>query len=227
MAKQRSVLIPRALQIFFRLLYTRFAFLYDVVAWTSSMGQWRKWQSAVLIEFEPGVILEVGHGPGYGQLDLKQAGYASVALDPSRQMNKLARRRLTKAGYKPDIVCGRAQALPFAHQAFSGLMSTFPSEYIFDPETLAEAYRVLPQGASFSIVGIVEITGKSLPDRFARWLYKITGQSGSIPTGWTEYFQEFGFTPRLEVVTTRRSKVTRVVAVRQQGPPRLSLSFRG
>jgi ubiquinone/menaquinone biosynthesis C-methylase UbiE len=214
MAKKRSTLILRALQLFFRLLYTRFAFLYDIVAWTSSMGQWRQWQLAALIEFKPGVILEIGHGPGYGQLDLKHAGYACVGLDPSRQMNKLARRRLTQAGQKPDIVCGCAQALPFADQAFSGLMSTFPSEYIIDAETLVEAHRVLFQGASFTIVGIVEITGKSLPDRFARWLYKITGQSGSIPTGWIEYFQEHGFTPRLEVVTTRRSKITRVVAVR-------------
>jgi ubiquinone/menaquinone biosynthesis C-methylase UbiE len=215
MGKQSSTLIQRFLGLFFRYLYTHLAFLYDVVAWTSSMGQWRQWQSAALIHFKPGVILELGHGLGYGQLDLNQAGFNCVALDPSRQMNKLARRRLIRAGYKPDIVCGRAQELPFADQSFSGLMSTFPSEYILDPETLDEAHRVLPQGGSFAIVGFVEITGKALPDRFARWLYRITRQSGPIPTGWIEYFQNHRFTPRLEVVMTPRSKITRVVAVRQ------------
>jgi hypothetical protein len=65
------------------------------------------------------------------------------------------------------------------------------------------------------IVGIVEITGTSIPDRFARWLYTITGQSGPVPNGWEEFLLEHGFEPRLERVILDRSYVTRLVAIRR------------
>jgi len=214
MAQSLTSLIQGFLRFFFQHLYTDLAYLYDTVAWSSSMGQWRQWQSAMLIDFRPGIILELGHGPGYGQLDLNRAGQTTFALDPSPQMNRLAKRRLRNSGYRADILCGRAQSLPFRNGSFSGVVSSFPSEYIMDPETLQETWRVLQPGGSLTIVGIVEITGKSLPDRFANWLYNITGQSGSIPEHWVEIFRKYRFSPRLEQVQMARARVTRVVAVR-------------
>lgn len=207
-------MLQGCLSLFFKLLYTQFAFLYNIVAWTSSIGQWRQWQTAALVHFKPGVILELGHGPGYGQLELKQAGYTSIALDPSHQMNRLAQRRLKRAGYRADIVRGKAQSLPFLDQSLSAVVSIFPSEYILDPQALQETWRVLSPGGSLTIVGLVEITGKSLPDRLARWLFRVTGQSGSISENWADLFKEQGFIPKLEPVEMQRARVTRVVALR-------------
>jgi hypothetical protein len=83
-----------------------------------------------------------------------------------------------------------------------------------DPETLKEAYRVLSPNGILVIVGIIEITGSSLPDRFARWLYTVTGQSGSTPLGWDQVLIDHGFQPRLEEINLDRSIVTRIVAMR-------------
>ena len=214
MAQTLRSLIQGFLRIFFRYLYTDLAWLYDAVAWASSMGQWRQWQSAMLIDFQPGTVLEMGHGPGHGQLILKQAGQTTFALDPSPQMNRLAKRRLIKSGYRADIIRAIAQSLPFCDGSFSAVVSSFPSEYIMDSETLRETWRVLQPGGSLTIVGIVEITGKSLPDRFSAWLYNITGQSGSVPEYWADIFRKHGFIPRLEQLEMKRARVTRVVAER-------------
>ncbi len=219
MEQRLSSLIQRFLTIFFRYLYTHLAIFYDAVAWTSSMGQWRQWQSAAIIDFKEGAILELGHGPGHVQLDLHQSFHTTYGLDLSAQMTKIARRRLRKAGYPMNIVRGKAQVLPFASQSFRSVVSTFPSEYIVDGETLREIWRVLSPDGILIIVGVIEITGKSLPDRFARWLYNTTGQSGAIPHNWEQYFYDHGFDPRLEEVKMQRSRVSRVIARRKQTMP--------
>jgi ubiquinone/menaquinone biosynthesis C-methylase UbiE len=215
MAKLLSPILQKFLKVFFQNLYTRLAFLYDAVAWLSSMGQWRQWVRTAQINFEPGLILELGHGPGHLMHDMKQSEYSIIGLDPSQSMNRMAFHRLQSAGYTADIVRGMAQALPFTKGNFSAIVSTFPSEYIFDPNTLSEVHRVLAMDGTLIIVGIVEITGTSIPDRFARWLYTITGQSGPVPNGWEEFLLEHGFEPRLERVILDRSYVTRLVAIRR------------
>jgi ubiquinone/menaquinone biosynthesis C-methylase UbiE len=215
MAKLVNPLIQKFLKVFFHILYTRLAFLYDTVASLSSMGQWQLWRNTAQINVKPGLILELGHGPGHLLRDMKQDGYPIIGLDPSPQMNRLAQHRLLKQGHRADIVRGKAQSLPFSDQVFNSIVSTFPSEYIIDPDTLTEAHRVLSNAGVLTIVGIVEITGSSISDRFARWLYTITGQSGPVPYGWEEHLQNYGFDPRLEQVVLDRSRVTRVVAIRK------------
>jgi hypothetical protein len=64
------------------------------------------------------------------------------------------------------------------------------------------------------IVGLIEITGKSLPDRFSRWLYNITGQSGKLPDQWLVFLESPGFKAELETIQLPRSRVTKVVARR-------------
>jgi ubiquinone/menaquinone biosynthesis C-methylase UbiE len=215
MAKLLTPTLQKFLKVFFQNLYTRFAFLYDAVAWLSSMGQWNKWVRTAQINFEPGLILEIGHGPGHLMVEMNQAKVSIIGLDPSRSMNRMAYHRLQSAGYAADIVRGIAQALPFADGNFRAIISTFPSDYIVDPETLAEVHRVLAMEGILIIVGLVEITGTSIPDRFARWLYTITGQSGPAPHGWEEFLLEHGFEPKLEEVILHRSRVTRLVATRK------------
>ena len=75
----------------FRLLYNEMAFTYDLVSWIVSLGQWRAWQRAALdhIDAPPGArILELAHGTGNLQMDLRAAGYHTVALDLSRAMGR-------------------------------------------------------------------------------------------------------------------------------------------
>ena len=175
------------------------------------MGQWRKWQSAAAPSSQIGDLLELGSGPGHLLADLSRSGYRSVGLESSSQMVRRAQRNLVRRGINPMLTQGRAQALPFRSNHFSDIIATFPSEYILDPATLMEAFRVLQPGGELVIVGLAQITGDSLADRFASWLYRFTGQSGDPREEWKIPFQEAGFSPRFEIVEQERARVLRVV----------------
>jgi SAM-dependent methyltransferase len=68
-------------------------------------------------------------------------------------MLRRAKHKARKVGLAPFRACrAKAQALPFPDASFDSLVSTFPSEYIADPETLAELSRVLRPGGRLVIV---------------------------------------------------------------------------
>jgi ubiquinone/menaquinone biosynthesis C-methylase UbiE len=205
-----------ALRIFFEKLYSTFAWAYDLVAWMSSMGQWRTWQSAALDGIPQGEVLEIGHGTGHLLLMLKQLGRKAYGIDPSVQMTTIAAKRIRQTGYDPLIIRARVQRLPLPEERFSVILSTFPSDYILDAGTLSEVYRILRPAGLFVIVGNVKITGRGLHDRFAAWLYRITGQSGEITQGWDKPFLDQGFSTQLDQVTQRRAIVYRVIARKDQ-----------
>ncbi len=175
------------------------------------MGQWQKWQSAATPSLQIGDLLELGSGPGHLLADLSGSVHRTVGLEPSTQMVKRAQRNLVRRGVTPMLTQGRAQALPFRSNHFSDIIATFPSEYIVDTATLTEAFRVLQPRGELVIVGLVQITGDSLADRFAAWLYRFTGQSGEPREEWKIPLQEAGFSPRFEIIEQKRARVLRVV----------------
>lgn len=167
-----------ALKTAFALLYTQFAWAYDWVSHTFFHGEWRRWQRAAL---EPlagragGRVLEVGFGTGDLQADLRAAGYRPYGIDLSAQMLRVARRKATRSGAPLRAVRATAMALPFPAATFDAVVSTFPSEYIFDPRTLREIARVLRPGCPLVIVpgGVllpVDRTSQLL-QRFATLVY--------------------------------------------------------
>ncbi|NIS79435.1 MAG: methyltransferase domain-containing protein [Anaerolineales bacterium] len=200
------------LRTFFKHLYTTFAWAYDFVAWTTSMGQWRTWQSAALLDLPYGTVLELGHGPGHLLLRLSGLQPFVVGVDASKQMTRIASKRVRAHGNIASVVRARAQRLPLAGEIFFQVVSTFPSEFIFDPDTLAEIWRVLKPGGVAVVVGVAKITGKSIPDRIANWLYRVTGQSGEPGDGWEQPLRRLGFSVHLERVEQPRATVLRLMA---------------
>src|SRR5512143_2186632 len=93
------VLIRRLMRAVFYLLYHPFAFTYDLVAATVSLGRWKAWVFSILPYVEGTRLLELGHGPGHLQRILRDRGLASVGLDESAPMGNLARKRLRQAGH--------------------------------------------------------------------------------------------------------------------------------
>jgi ubiquinone/menaquinone biosynthesis C-methylase UbiE len=206
-------LIYSFLRLFFQHLYTTFAWAYDFVAATTSIGQWSAWQQVALDRLpDEGHVLELGHGPGHLLKLRATQGQSDIGVDSSPQMIRIAARRLRRAGYPAKLVHARAEALPFASNSFRAVYATFPSEYIVAPQSLASLHRVLDHGGSIIVIPMARITGTSLLDRLAAWLYRITGQTREFETGWDEFLQRAGFDATLDQIRLPRSLVYRLIA---------------
>ncbi len=137
----------------FETLY-RNRYLYRFASTVPFAGQWRVWQRLVLPRIRGMEVLELGCGLGDLQIDLRKASYQSRAIERSPQMVAAARDTLRwhKLGDPANIILGSAQALPFGDASFDTVVSTFPSEYIYDPNTIAEVERVLRPGGRLIVV---------------------------------------------------------------------------
>ncbi|GAB4504567.1 MAG: hypothetical protein Fur0043_15610 [Anaerolineales bacterium] len=211
-------LLARLLRLFFHLLYHPFAWTYDLIAWTVSFGRWKDWVRSVAPFLEGVRILELGHGPGHLQRFLLDLGLLPFGLDESPQMGRLAHANLLKNGYtKASLTRGLAQALPYANESFDTVVSTFPTEYIFDPRTLHEIRRTLKNRGRIVILPMAWITGKSPLDRFLSWLFKVTGQAPSeaievLEQRLSQPFQTAGFQVEIQRVEIKASTLLFLLA---------------
>ncbi len=187
-----SRLLAQILKFFFQLLYHSFAWSYDLVANVVSVGMWNQWIVSVTPYLDEGPILEIGFGTGYLQAWMHRENYFGVGLDESWQMTRQARTRLKRQGFEYRLARGWSQFLPFRDQVFSRVVSTFPSEYITDPDSLNEIWRVLRPGGCLIILPVVWITGQSLLHRLAAGLFRITNEAPTrsvIDSTWLKPFE--------------------------------------
>lgn len=210
------------LRLVYRFLYYEMAWTYDAVSWLVSIGQWRAWQRAALPYVRGKKILELAHGTGNMLLDTRALGFEPTAIDFSPMMGLLARQKLRAHGLADVIALSRArvQALPFPAAVFDSLFATFPTAFIVDPLALDEFWRVLKFGGRLVFVPAARMTGPGLPDRFADWLFRVTGQSS---TSWSDpvlrQYEAAGFTAHLESVHLPRSVVQVVIAEKTSRRP--------
>jgi ubiquinone/menaquinone biosynthesis C-methylase UbiE len=204
-------LLQRFMRVFFDLLYHSFAFSYDLVAAVVSFGRWKDWGLSVIPFIEGNHILELGHGPGHLQLALRGCGLVAAAMDESAPMGRIARRRL---GSSHRLTRALAQKIPFASEAFDTVISTFPSEYIFDTQTLSEAHRVLRSRGRLIVLPVAFPTSGVL-----KWLYKVTGESPAaldevIKNKFKQPFTQAGFSVEIKTVDLKSSTLLIVLATK-------------
>ncbi|NOH02438.1 MAG: methyltransferase domain-containing protein [Chloroflexi bacterium] len=201
----------RFTRFFFHLLYHPFAFTYDLVAWIVSFGKWNDWVFSVFPYIEGTRILELGHGPGHLQRLLLDRGLDPAAIDESTQMGRLAKRRL---GPGQKLTRGVTQALPFPNETFDSVVSTFPSDYIFDPRTLSEAKRTLRNRGRFIVM-----PGALPRNKFLKWLYEVTRESPEAITDalierFKQPFIQAGFLVEVHILESKSSQLAILVATK-------------
>ena len=213
------------LRFFFRLLYHQFAFTYDLVAAAVSFNRWKDWVMSVLPFIEGKRILEIGHGPGHLQRILLSRNLFTVGIDESAQMGRLAKRNLRRSilsARSPQLVDyaqinltrGIAQRLPFRNNAFDMVVATFPTEYITDPNTLAEVKRCLSDRGR-----LITLPAAIPKNPFLDWLFRVTHQSPSeavdiVETRFREPFVRAGFRTEIKILDVKSGSLLIVVATK-------------
>ncbi|HEX2998294.1 MAG TPA: methyltransferase domain-containing protein [Anaerolineales bacterium] len=228
------------LRIFFYLLYHQFAFAYDLVAAVVSFNRWKDWVMSALPFIEGKRVLEIGHGPGHLQRVLLDRGMLAVGIDESIQMGRLAKRNLKRtflsqtqitplsnaspqpAYAQESLTRGLAQHLPIRGETFDTVVATFPAEYIFDPKTLIETWRVLVPGGKFVILPGATITGRNIVDRLLAWIFRATGEthpdlSEIIRERSKEAFAKTGFHVVVHEIPVKSSLVFIILATKVRG----------
>ena len=197
------------MRFFFRLLYHPFAFTYDLVAVTVSFGSWKDWVYSVIPFIYGTRILELGHGPGHLQRLLLDRGLSPFAIDESKQMARIAKRRL---GPPQKLSRALAQHLPFTGKSFDTIISTFPTEYIFDADTLSEIKRCLTDDGRLIVLPV------AFPKSgFLKWLYRVTGESPQtademIKSRMSEPFTRAGFDVTVHSIELKSSTLWVITA---------------
>jgi len=205
----------RLVRFGFRLLYNEMAWSYDTVSWVVSLGEWRSWQRAAIkhLNVERGArVLELAHGTANLQIDLRTAGLDSVAVDLSPYMGRIARRKLMRNRIVPKLVRARAQALPFADAAFPAVVSTFPTDFIVEPATLAEVHRILKPGGRLVFVPNGILTRGGIARQGLEVAYRATGQRGSGSLRIEDRFEAAGFKLSTATETSKMSMAQVVIA---------------
>jgi SAM-dependent methyltransferase len=146
-------MMPTLRKTLFETLYKN-KYLYRFASTVPFAGQWRVWQRLVLPRLRGKDVLELGCGLGDLLADMLAAGYTCRAVEYSPQMVAAARETLQrrKVGMSATVILGSAQGLPFSDASFDTVVSAFPSEYIYESDTIAEAARVLRPGGQLIVI---------------------------------------------------------------------------
>lgn len=209
--KLYNLLLSQFLNFVFKLLYNEFAWSYDIVARTVSLGLWDAWVSSIAEDITHSPVLETGFGPGHLIAQLRQKGLRVWGIDASYHMTRLAHSKIVFPSDDFCIINGYAQFLPFANQSFHTIVATFPSNYIIEPATWIEYKRVLKPSGIVYWLPAAWITDASIAYRFAAWLFRVTHQVPTEKPGQNpeefRMLEEFGFKVEQEFRPLDRSVI--------------------
>jgi len=130
---------------------------YNALAYVLSLGQDRRWRSAMVqrvVGVEPRLVLDVACGTGAVIKRLAATTAAHIiGVDLSQAMLEQGQRVVERAtlGERVDVVRARAEQLPFADDTVDAATFTYLMRYVEDPAaTIREIARVVKPGGAIS-----------------------------------------------------------------------------
>ena len=106
---------------------------------------WRA--DAVIKEFIPGIILDVGCGHGVFSVKFAKAGFKVKAVDISPSFLEFAREHTKKMGFEIEFSEAPAEELPFKDETFDNVWIGEVIEHVIDPKVaISSALRVIKKG---------------------------------------------------------------------------------
>jgi len=169
--------------VFARRLFAELPDRYDRLAEILSMGQNRRWRTA-MVEHITGpsldgvaadsatspLVLDVACGPARVTRALAEATHAHIiGLDLTESMLRQGVNAVAATGLQDRIslLLGRGEQLPFADACFDGLTFTYLLRYVTDPAaTVAELARVVKPGGP---IASLEFAVPTAPWWHAAW----------------------------------------------------------
>ncbi len=143
--------------------------LYDAVMAPFERLAFARRRRALLRDLR-GRVLEIGVGTGMN-LPAYEDGAVVIAVDPQLPLIRHARRRQVKP---QQLVCARAEALPFREGSFGAAVGTLVLCSVDDPEGgLAELGRVLEPAGVLRVIEHVRWDRHPLAARLQDWLTPI------------------------------------------------------
>ena len=143
--------------VFARHLFAPLAGRYDRLAEILSMGQNRRWRTAMvdrIIPSKPLLMLDVACGPARVTRDLaERTGAYVIGLDLSETMLGQGVSNVADAGLQDrvSLLLGRGEQLPFPDATFDAVTFTYLLRYVNDPAaTLVELTRVVKPGGAIA-----------------------------------------------------------------------------
>jgi ubiquinone/menaquinone biosynthesis C-methylase UbiE len=119
-----------------------------------------------------GTVLEVGFGSGLNLPFYPDEVEKVLAVDPSTEGVKLARKRIEKSRFPVDFVPLEGEKIDAPDQSFDSVVSTFTLCTIADPvAALTQIRRVLKPGGRFFFVE----HGRSPEPKVQRWQDRLNG----------------------------------------------------
>ncbi len=152
------------------LFYGPLAPLYPVLTGLFFGRHWGSWQRAILPWcHDSRIVVDLGCGPGDLARELATTGRMVIAIDRSRSMLRLARRRLrgNQRTSRVWLVRGDARSLPLRTNAIDAIVMTFPTAVFLEETTHREVARVLRAEGVF--VALVSVEPKGYPWWIRPW----------------------------------------------------------
>jgi ubiquinone/menaquinone biosynthesis C-methylase UbiE len=164
-----------------------------------------------LLSSARGRVLELGAGTGLNLAHYPAELDELVLTEPEPAMRARLERRLARSGREATIVAARAEALPFADDAFDTVVSTLVLCTVRDPDAaVREVRRVLAPGGRLLFAEHVRATSS----RLARWQDRLAGP-------WAAFAQGCRCNVPTDTLLARELRLRRIERDRWRGMPAL------